>query len=200
MSGNWSQLIQHYRVRNGLTQKQLAQRLSVSQRTISRWERRQDQPSLDHQRVLRDLFHFETSDVVRTLSNTIAFCPAPRALCVMPRLTLVAVSQPAIRKRPSVQNLIGEDLAKRACGVLEEMLDDYALQHGIRTRDVVGVTSVTEGVLKTTESPIAGKFRTTISYFTYDGVLYSDAVSMRARADAASGYWPIYADEIVDGC
>ncbi len=133
----------------------------------------------------------------RALVATIPYCPAPRALSLMPNLTLLAVSPLAIRKRPSIGGLIGENLDTRAVGVLRAILDDRDLQHSIAQRDVLGLTTITESVLKTPEHPVIGKYRTTISYFVSSGKLFSDAISMPAGAEDVCGYWPIYADDVV---
>ncbi|MFM1814823.1 MAG: hypothetical protein RLZ98_1518 [Pseudomonadota bacterium] len=193
MALDWSEIIQRYRLRHGLRQQQLADLLGVSQRTVSRWERNDDHPRPEFQRILRDLCWDESSDLMHTLSNTIAYCPVPRALSVLPKLKLLAVSEPALRKRPSVKDMIGDDLAHLACGILQQVLDDRELQRAIMRREVLGIVTVTEGVLRTKED-VRGRFRTTISYFAHDGVLYSDAISVRGTPKEQLGYWPIYAD------
>ena len=98
--------------------------IGVSQRTVSRWERGDDKPSLDLQRKLRDMGWEPPGTLLASLAQSVRHCPFPRALSRTHRLRLQALSGPAIRKRPSVVDWIGRDLAPIACGILEEMLDD----------------------------------------------------------------------------
>jgi len=74
----WSRVIKEYRRRHSLTQAALAEILNVDPTTVSRWERRRDQPALGILRRLRSLVIPSTSDVERALralvdtSNAIA--------------------------------------------------------------------------------------------------------------------------------
>jgi len=153
ISGDWASRIRRYRLRHGLTQAAFASIVGVSQRTVSRWERGEDRPSLDQQKRLRDLGWEPPGSVLASLRAAVWHCPFARALSRMPRLTLEAVSAPALRKRPSVRNLIGTDLAPIACGILEEMLDDRELQAGIAKREIACVLTTTRSVLRTREHP-----------------------------------------------
>jgi len=197
MSVDWSRLVRRHRIRHGLTQMRMAVALGVSQRTISRWERGEDRPSLDQQRLLRDLAWEPTSPMLRSLAASVFHCPAPRALSRTRNLRLQALSRPAIAKRPSVTEWIGRDLAPIACGVLAEMLDDRVLQRGIAGREIAFVLTTTRSVLQTVEHARVGTFRTTISYFFHEGTLYSDAISVPVPADAALGYAAVPMDAII---
>ena len=188
MAHDWRSLLRTHRVRHGLTQLELAQLVGVSQRTVSRWERGEDQPTKAKQVQLRDLGLEPTTALLEYLKSSVSHCPAPRALSKMPNLRLICASRPAIIKRPSILDLIGHDLAGIASGVLEEMLSDSALQRSIARREVACIVCTTAGVLRTVESPIREKFRTTISYFLHDGTLYSDAISVPLDADLPCGY------------
>ena len=188
---DWSAILRLYRLRHELSQQRLADMLGVSQRTVSRWERRQDRPNKFTQRRLRDLGLEPPPAIVANLRSVIAHCPAPRALSTKESLRLLCLSEPAIEKRPSIVNHVGQDLIGLASGVLQEMLDDQALQRDILNRDVACVVSTTASVLRTPESAKIGMFHTTISYFSHDGTLYSDAISVPAPDDAECGYRPI---------
>lgn len=188
MSEDWSRFIRCYRLRHALTQARMAAVIGVSQRTISRWERGEDRPSLDQQRYLRDLGMEPTGELLQSLAAAVIHCPAPRALSRTQSLCLQALSQPAIAKRPSVVGWIGRDLAPIACGVLAEMLEDKPLQRGIANREIACVLATTRSVLQTAEHPRIGAFRTTISYFFHDGTLFSDAVSVPAGQEEPCGY------------
>jgi transcriptional regulator with XRE-family HTH domain len=197
MSENWRDLVRLYRTRHGLTQERMASMLGVAQRTISRWERGEDMPSLEQQKRLRDLGWEPTGLLLKSLAVAVRHCPAPRALCRTTNLRLQALSGPAIAKRPSVTEWIGRDLAPIACGLLEEMLEDKPLQRAIANGEIAGIVSTTTSVLRTAEHEQIGAYRTTISYFFHEGTLYSDAISVPAAADTPFGYRPVPMDEII---
>lgn len=197
MPEDWGVLIRRHRMRSGLSQTRLAEMLGVSQRTISRWERGEDKPGLDRQRHLRDLEWEPPALLLRSLAASIAHSPFPRALSRTPRLRLQALSAPAIRKRPSVTEWIGRDLAPIACGILEDMLDDRVLQRSIANREIACVVATTRSVLETAEHPRIGTYRTVITYFFHEGTLYSDAVSVATPRNAALGYRPIAMDDVL---
>jgi len=192
MAEDWTSLLKLYRLRYGLTQQALAAIIGVSQRTVSRWERGDDQPTKAKQIKLRELGLDPPPVLMANLSTAVRHCPAPRALSKMPNLQLLAVSGAAIEKRPSVANMLGYDLASLATGVLGEMLDDTELQRGIRNREISCIVSTTTSVLRTPESARIGRYRTTISYFLHDGTLYSDAISVPAPPCASIGYEAVY--------
>lgn len=192
----WSRFVTQYRRRHGLTQARMAGLMGVSQRTVSRWERGQDNPSIAQQKRLRDLEWEPAPGVLGSLATSIVHCPAPRALTRTDRLTLVALSKPALAKRPSIRDWIGKDLVPIATGILEEMLDDRMLQKAIANGEIAGVVTTTGSVLRTPESPKIGNFHTTITYFHHDGTLYSDAISFPAPADAEHGYRIIAMDDM----
>ena len=195
----WARLVRRYRLRHGLTQARLGAVFGVSQRTISRWERGEDQPSLQQQKRLRDLGWEPPGSVVASLKAAVWHCPFARALSRTPRLTLQAVSVPALRKRPSVANWLGLDLAPIACGILEEMLDDRALQASIAKREISCVLATTRSVLRTAEHRRIGTWRTVVTYFLHEGTLYSDAISERVPGTAALGYKAVAMDELENG-
>jgi transcriptional regulator with XRE-family HTH domain len=188
MSESWAELLRRYRVRHALTQARMADVLGVSQRTISRWERDQDKPSLERQKQLRDLCREPSSRLLRSLVASVTHSPFPRALSRMPTLQLLAVSPAAIAKRPSITDWIGHDLAKIACGVLEEMLDDRVLQRSIANGEIACVLSTTRSVLRTAEHAGIRTYRTIITYYFDEGTLYSDAMAVPAPKSAMLGY------------
>jgi transcriptional regulator with XRE-family HTH domain len=138
---DWSELVKRHRARHGLTQMRMAAALGVSQRTVSRWERGEDKPSLDQQRLLRDLAWEPPTALLQSLAASVTHCPAPRALSRTQNLRLQALSRPAIEKRPSVIEWIGRDLAPIACGVLAQMLEDKPLQRAIANREIACILS-----------------------------------------------------------
>jgi len=54
-SDNWPQLILHYRTRHGLTQGEFAEKLGVTQQTVSRWESGKQTPDPEAQQLLRSV-------------------------------------------------------------------------------------------------------------------------------------------------
>jgi transcriptional regulator with XRE-family HTH domain len=199
MGEDWSAIVKRYRSRHGLTQARFAELLTVSQRTISRWERGEDRPSLVQQLYLRDLIRIPDTALSARLFQSVANCPMPRALSATPNITLQALSRPAIAKRPSVVNWVGKDLSRIATGVLAEMLDDRILQRSIAGGEVACVRCTTRSVLRTAEHPNIGTYETTITYFFHDGTLYSDAISAPTSADSPCGYRAIAVDEMLEG-
>lgn len=196
MSGDWGDLVKRYRLRHGLTQGRMATVIGVSQRTVSRWERGEDNPSLDLQRRLRDLGWEPPASLLSRLSLSVRHCPFPRALSRTQKLTLQALSAPAIAKRPSVVDWIGRDLASIACGVLEEMLDDKVLQQAIARGEIACVSATTRSVLRTREHRRIGTYRTVTTYFFHEGTLYSDAVSTPVAPESALGYRATAMDDV----
>jgi DNA-binding XRE family transcriptional regulator len=197
MSEDWGELVKRYRLRHGLTQGRMATVIGVSQRTVSRWERGDDKPSLDLQRKLRDMGWEPPGLLLASLAQSVRHCPFPRALSRTQKLRLQVLSGPAIRKRPSVVNWVGRDLAPIACGILQEMQDDRGLQKSIAGREIACILSTTRSVLRTKEHRRIGTYRTVITYFFHEGTLYSDAISMPVAAGAALGYRAIAMDEVV---
>jgi transcriptional regulator with XRE-family HTH domain len=144
MVEDWTSLLRRYRLRHGLTQQALADISGVSQRTISRWEGGDDQPTKAKQSRLRDLGLDPPPVLLANLSSAVRLCPAPHALS---KLQLLSVSGAAVAKRPSVANLLSHDLVRLATSVLTEMSDDSELQRGIRKREIGCVRSTTSSVL-----------------------------------------------------
>ena len=141
----------------------------VSHKTISRWERGEVKPSRKIQNQLIELMRRPSRNLMTALFNSVRHCQAPRALSSMPYLHLLAVSPPAIEKRPSIGKWIDYDLSRIAFMILEEMLDDRQLQKSIALQEISCVVQTTDSVLKTNEHASVGKLQTTITYFSHDG-------------------------------
>ena len=131
------------------------------------------------------------------LTLSLAFCrpTVVRSLLVplsiQQSLRLVGLSEPAIRKRPSIKEYVGSSLLRLAEGVLQEMLDDRKLQRDILSREIACVVTHTRSVLRTVESDSIDTYRTTISYLLIDGTLYSDAISTLVSGNVRLGYEPV---------
>ncbi len=196
--GHWGGVVRAVRLRAGHSQHQLAELLGVSQRTVSRWERGDDNPSIPQQKRLRDLGWEPPGSMLRSLLSAVQMCPVPRALSCTPRLILLAVSKPALEKRPILAERIGKELIGEASGVLQTMLDDRQLQRSIARREIAGVVATTLSVLKMPGPPVKAAYRTTITYFWHEGTLFSDAISLPVDAGADCGYSAVPMDS-VDG-
>ncbi len=194
MDNQWPASIRSFRLRHGFSQQQLAELIGVAQRTVSRWERGDDKPGIPQQIRLRDFGWAPSSTLLRALVATIAYCPVPRALTRSPRLTLQALSAPAIAKRPSVVEWLRRDLAPIANGPLRDMLADAPLQRAITRREIAGVVATTSSVLRTGDAETTESWCTTITYFHDDGALFSDAISFPAPVAGPCGYTPIPMD------
>ena len=199
MTDGWGNKVKHFRIRHGLSQQRMATIMGVSQRTVSRWERGEDKPSIAQQKRLRDIGWEPPGSLLDRLPMSILNCPAPRALSRTARLQLQMVSLPAIEKRPSIVEWIGKDLAGIATGLLQEILDDRDLQKAIARMEIAGIVTTSGSVLRTPESARVGKFRTTITYFFHERTLYSDAISYPVADDEPSGYVPIPMDAATPG-
>ncbi len=196
MEFDWSAIIRRHRAQLGLTQTQLARAVGVSQKTVSRWERGEDNPKFAARTVLKDLLHEPDSALVHSLKLSVTHCPAPRALTRVDGLVLEVLSPAARAKRPSIVNFVGRSLRPLASGVLQTMLDDRALQLAIARHEIAAVVATTRSVLDTPESPRIGCYRTTISYYRIDGVLYGDAISVPVQVTQELGYRAVAFDEL----
>jgi transcriptional regulator with XRE-family HTH domain len=196
MSEDWGEWLKRYRLRHGLTQGRLGAVIGVSQRTISRWERGEDKPGITLQKQLRDLGWTPPAPLLTSLAQAVRHCPFPRALSRTPRLRLQALSASAIRKRPSMADWMGRDLAPLAHGILEQMLDDRPLQRSIASGEIACILATTRSVLQSREHRRVGLHRTVITYFFHEGTLYGDAISSPAPARARLGYEIVPMDAI----
>lgn len=194
---DWPTFVRRYRLRHGLSQVHMAGLMGVAQRTISRWERGEDRPSIAQQKRLRDLGWEPATSLIRGIALSVVHCPAPRALTRTESLKLLCLSAPALAKRPSMADWIGRDLAPLACGVLAEILDDRPLQRAIASGEIQSLVTTTRSVLRTSEHGSIGLFRTTITYFFHEGTLYNDAIGVPAPDDAVCGYAAVPMDEAV---
>ncbi len=192
----WVRLIKQYRLQHCLTQQQVGDLLGVSQKTVSRWESGENKPSSTQLKQFRDLFRQPSSVVSDMLELAVKACPAPRALCFHHNLTLQALSEPAIAKRPSMANWLGCSLLPIASGVLMEMLDDRELQRSIARGEIACVTSVTRSVFHTQEQPAMGTYSTATAFFRIGGILFRDAISVPVPGDAKCGYWAVPMDDM----
>lgn len=190
------QFLRYFRLRHGVSQPRLASALGVAPKRYVEWELGKRRPDEGVVRRLIDLTGNLEDDLVSGVARSVIRSGLPRALSKSERLTLQALSGPAIEKRPSIVNWIGQDLTPIASDVLEAMLEDSMLQRAITRRDVVGVVATTRSVLNTPERDQVGAFRTSISYFFSDGVRYSDAVSVPVSLDERTGYTPIVPEEM----
>ena len=197
ITGNWSAIVKQYRVRHCLTQAGMAAVFGVSQRTISRWERGEDQPNLALQKQLRDRAWDPTAILSARLFASVIHCPAPRALVRHRNMRLMALSQPAIDKRPSIMDWIGRDLVKIASGIQVEILDDRPLQASIEAGEIACILATTKSVLQTAEANRIGTYQTTITYFFYEGTLYADSLSIPVADDVPCGYRAISMDDMM---
>lgn len=175
----------------------MAELLGVAQRTVSRWERGDDKPSVAQQKRLRDLGWEPEGSLVRSLYASITHCPAARALTRTSNLELHRLSGPALVKRPSMANWVGHKLAPIACGVLADIMEDRPLQQAIAKGEIQSLVTTTRSVLKTEEHDQIGLYSTTITYFFHEGTLYSDAIGVPAPLDAVPGYRAVAMDEVI---
>jgi DNA-binding XRE family transcriptional regulator len=202
MQQEWDALIKQYRLQFGLTQQDLGLLIGVSQKTISRWEKRENSPSIAQQRLLREMIRDPSSIGSAALSTAVRYAPVPRILCFHRNLNVQALSQPAIALRPSIANWIGLDLAPVARGILRDMIENRELQQSVLKGEVACISALTQSSLELTEHP-TGSFLTTIAFLRMDGKLLCDAITVRAPETRnpeglRAGYRVIRLDELVD--
>lgn len=78
---HWARLVRSLRGRCGLSQRALAEQLSVDQTTVSRWERSLDLPALHHRRVMRDMMRRDYGgNIDRILKMRVQFAAWPASL------------------------------------------------------------------------------------------------------------------------
>jgi transcriptional regulator with XRE-family HTH domain len=193
----WDLLIRQHRLHFGLTQQDLADRLGISQKTISRWESGEHKPAAAQQVRLRDLFYRPTRLGAGRLADSVRHCPALRALSRHEGLKLLALSPPVAIKNPERMDWIGCDLISRATGILAEMLDDRLLEKDIQNGDVACIRTISESLFKLSSPQAPTYYETTISFFWLDKVLFRDAVSVPLGAAEQTGYWPVALDCLV---
>ena len=187
--------LRQFRLRHGLSQTRMAAVISVPGSRYSSWEKGEGQPGkAEHDRML-ELLSDLPSELMAGLRERVVKCDLARALSKTRELNLQCLSGPAVEKRPSITEWLGHDMAPIATDVLRVMLDDGHLQRSISAREIAGVVATTKSVLKTSESDRIGIYRTTITYFFHDGVLYSDAIGLPVEAEERLGYTPILYDE-----
>jgi len=62
---NLNQLLKSFRVKNDMTQEQLADKIHVSHQTISKWEQGINTPSIDNLLILSDLYNVSLDELIR---------------------------------------------------------------------------------------------------------------------------------------
>ena len=62
---NLNQLLKKFRIKNGMTQEQLADKVHVSHQTISKWEKGINTPSIDNLLILSDLYNISLDELIR---------------------------------------------------------------------------------------------------------------------------------------
>lgn len=62
---NLNQLLKSFRIKNNMTQEQLADKIHVSHQTISKWEQGINTPSIDNLLILSDLYNISLDELIR---------------------------------------------------------------------------------------------------------------------------------------
>lgn len=87
-------MIRRLRVVRGMTQRQLAGLIGVTQASVSRWESGIDRPEMPHQKAIRDLLQTGAPSAERMLVHRIRTSPNPEM--VMTRDLIVVASSDAM--------------------------------------------------------------------------------------------------------
>jgi len=62
---NLNELLKNFRIKNQMTQEQLADKIHVSHQTISKWEQGINTPSIDNLLLLSDLYNISLDELIR---------------------------------------------------------------------------------------------------------------------------------------
>jgi len=62
---NLNELLKNFRIKNKMTQEQLADKIHVSHQTISKWEQGINTPSIDNLMILSDLYNISLDELIR---------------------------------------------------------------------------------------------------------------------------------------
>lgn len=62
---NLNQLLKNFRIKNNMTQEQLADKIHVSHQTVSKWEQGINTPSIDNLLILSDLYNISLDELIR---------------------------------------------------------------------------------------------------------------------------------------
>lgn len=135
---SWANYIARFRRVRGLTQKQAAALLQVSQATLSRWEAGKQVPTVSERRRIQQAVEAITGEGRRTLITLVRVSPVAVAL-LDERLEVLAVSDPLLRlfdlhPSPSPEQVIGQPLfgpdrplLEKAFGRAREALEPIAI-------------------------------------------------------------------------
>ncbi|GAA0579253.1 helix-turn-helix domain-containing protein [Caenispirillum bisanense] len=126
-------LVRHLRATLGLTQKDLAERLGLSQCTVSRWERGTTRPDPETRRRLQDLLNSVAPAGEAALRQMVGHSPAAMALVDADwRLNAVSPAFAALLGITPVQ-AVGADLRRRFAAADLEQAGRAALDRGLLT-------------------------------------------------------------------
>lgn len=62
---NLNELLKNFRIKNNMTQEQLAKKIHVSHQTVSKWEQGINTPSIDNLLILSDLYNISLDELIR---------------------------------------------------------------------------------------------------------------------------------------
>lgn len=114
---SWKALVRELRQRLGCSQSALAERLGVTQASVSRWENGQDLPSIGLRKTMRDMLRTaDTSQMTRQLKARLRYTPFPmsmvghgaRFLDFSPSFAAETATEPGTLRGRSIYGRFGE--------------------------------------------------------------------------------------------
>lgn len=147
----WSRMLRALRAREGITQRGLAELLTVDQATVSRWERNADTPSLRHRRDIRDLLrrHLD-SHHDRLLKMRVQYSAWPSSL--MKEGAVFVETSPSLGREVGVEGLgQGASVYGRFGDEADELTAAWE-RTGIFTGDLAMTISLNR--IRTPEGPV----------------------------------------------
>lgn len=148
MPGNIGTVLRSWRRASGIKQQGLADRLGVTQATISRWENGLDEPSAKILAKIRELIGSRKISDDDIDLRILSLQPGLRALVELEGWTLVGATQSFKRAWPELGGFIGHRFAEYLIGQTAEIYNDTALVSSIKRGEVRLVSGVTDRHLK----------------------------------------------------
>lgn len=142
-----------WRIANGLSQIRLADKLFVSQATVSRWESGIDTPSLEVLGRIRALLDPRTQHAVALEELFVGVRETLHVLFDLDGAQLLATSKGYGRRFPRFSRLIGQRFADRLVGETSIIYEDTSLYSSIMLGEIALIMGTTDRHIKHGNEP-----------------------------------------------
>lgn len=151
LQDQYGKKLKEWRLQHGLNQRYVAERLNVTQATVSRWERGVDGPSQSHVRRLKGLLHqAEVNTCLQIERIGIAGLTSARAIFATDGLELMAWSNgfeklwPKNHVGKTLESITDRYLIDDVVGEAANLLHDPETQYHLAANHVVAMSCVTQ--------------------------------------------------------